>query len=188
MFSFSNIINKLIKLSSKHDFSCILYRFNKDIKKQIQDMIKAIVNDDIIYKRGDHGIEKDTHITIKWGIPFDETEELKEFLNNKKPFEIELGEISLFDNSKNDDINYDVLKIEVKSQQIHSLHKSISSNFEDEEPKRDYKPHLTLCYLKKGKCPEEILGKNRMTGTKIKVNNVLFIDKDGKETKINLNG
>ena len=68
MISCFNIVKKIIRLCSKHDFSCILYRFDKDIKKQIKDMIKEIVNDDIIYKRGDHGIEEDTHVTVKWGI------------------------------------------------------------------------------------------------------------------------
>lgn len=186
---YASIINKLIKLCSrKHDYSCILYRFDKEIKKQVQDMIKEIVNDDIIYKKGDYGIEKDTHVTIKWGITTNEVDEFKDFLKQKKSFEIELGNLSLFDNSKHNDISYDVLKIEVKSTQIHNLHKSISNNFETEETHKDFKPHITLCYLKKGKCPQEILGKNRLTGTKIKIDNLLFIDKNSKETKISLLG
>lgn len=58
--------------------------------------------------------------------------------------EAELGETKVFEND-----DYDVLVVEVKSDGLNKINKTLSDNLEYTNSYDGYKPHLTIAYLKK---------------------------------------
>lgn len=191
-----NVKESLIKSFSRkqetYDYSCVLFDIPKDIAKKAQEICIENIMDEVLYEidesHGDdikYGRETDSHVTIKWGLHTDDPEEVRELLENFPAFEIKLGKISLFE-SKDTKEEYEVLKIEVIGSDLRRLNKKISETFKVTDTHKEYKPHMTLCYIKKGKCPKVLLGDCKLTGKKIKIKEVLFSDKKGNKTKFKL--
>jgi hypothetical protein len=92
-----------------------------------------------------HGLENEPHITIKYGI---HDQKFEPFLKKIKftPVKFSFSNISLFENE-----NYDVLKFDVKSKQLHELNKMVSENFQCTDTFPNYHPHSTIGYLLPGK-------------------------------------
>lgn len=100
----------------------------------------------------EYGFEITPHVTVLYGIKEDKDyfgirEKLKDF----GEFEFEIGEVSGFRNDKNP---YDVLIIKINSKPLEDLHKLLKENFENNYKFPEYKPHMTLAYVKKGACKE----------------------------------
>lgn len=139
---------------------------------------KDNISDENLYIDENKGRETKPHVTILYGLHINDPKEMKEFIN-EKPFSIKLGNISKFEC-----LHYDVIKIDVTSQELMKLNKKIASNF-DVTSKHEYSPHLTIAYIKKGTC-NELVGDNTFKNIIIKVNDIYFCDKDRNHTKIKL--
>lgn len=106
------------------------------------------IPDDDLYtdEDGESGREQEQHITVKYGLlAKDVPEELYEIVESTAPFQIELGNVSLFTNDK-----FDVVKIDVKSPELMALNKRISEAIPHEDSYPTYVPHVTVAYVKKG--------------------------------------
>lgn len=93
------------------------------------------------------GLEYEAHTTILFGFHDgvnvdDVIKEVGEYV--KKPIKIEIKNLSCFENEK-----YDVLKFDVESPELRELNKIIKEKFEHTSTFPDYKPHITVAYLKK---------------------------------------
>jgi hypothetical protein len=98
-------------------------------------------------EKGGCGREKEPHITVKYGVPMPTpSEELRAIVHSFRPFSIQLGGVSLFENDL-----FDVVKLDVISEQLHELNGQISAAFPVESKFKDYIPHATIAYVKKGK-------------------------------------
>jgi len=100
-----------------------------------------------------YGIETDPHITILYGIHKDvsDDEVLKMFSNIKKSdFDISADGVDCFYNK-----DYDVLKMNVKSNKLNELNK-LARKLKHTSTYPDYKPHLTIGYFLKGKSNEYV--------------------------------
>lgn len=168
-----NTLKLLFAKKKKFDKSIVMFRLPSDIKKEVINICKNNIIDEAL---NDEGRDEDSHITIKWGLLTNDIEDFKDFFNDTKPIEIELGEISLFEQD-----DQDVIKIDIKSSALHRLNKKITDAFENETTYKDYKPHITLCYIKKGKCPESLLGKCKLTGKKIIIDKIIFQNQYGED-------
>ena len=132
------------------------------------DLLSKINSDDLFKDDTDrYGLETEPHCTILYGIHSDVSDEdiLSNFSNLKKSqFDIEINGVDCFYNK-----DYDVLKLNVKSNMLNQLNDSAKSlPYTNTYP--DYKPHITIAYLKKGKG-------NLYVSTTFKSNLDNFIDK-----------
>lgn len=175
------------KKQDKHEFGCLMFELPKDISNEIKEICKKNIADEILYfEKGDkegYGRETIIHTTVKFGFNRDDSKELKEFVKEIPRFEIKLGEVSLFENKKE---GYDVVKVGVISRDLHRINKKISEMFDVTDTHKEYKPHITLCYIKHGKCPESFLDEFKLTDKKIIVSEFVFSDKSDKRTKMKL--
>ena len=150
---------------------CIM--LSTDIKNWKKDYLDKIDEDDIYdTKDKDYGLETMPHITVVYGLLADEIskqikeEEIYPLLENLKPFEISGVSISLFENE-----DYDVLKIDVEpNKELLKLRKKLLE-YPNEQSYKDYHPHITISYLKKGK------GKKYIKKMKLDEPIVINIDK-----------
>lgn len=93
------------------------------------------------------GRETEQHVTVLYGLT-DPTppEALMHIVQTTKPFLVEFGGISVFENPK-----YDVIKLDVISEELHNLHMEIRRSCPNENKFPDYIPHCTIAYVQKGK-------------------------------------
>lgn len=95
------------------------------------------------------GLERNPHITVLYGL-----EEEKDYFDIRRicegmgDVEFEVGKISAF---RNPEMPYDVLILEIISPELHELHHSLRQ-FPNQCTFPDYKPHMTLGYIKKDSC------------------------------------
>ena len=128
----------------KHNHGCMMLFLEV---KNIEQLFEEIDEKDIFTKKDDdgYGIEKDTHVTIKFGFTDKVSDhEIMNICRDKKFDDVQLSEISLFENEE-----FDVLKIDVQSETLTKLNKQLSK-FPNEDKYPDYHPHSTIAYIKKG--------------------------------------
>lgn len=98
----------------------------------------------------DDGRELNPHITIRYGFdPSVSAGEVAACLKDAGPIRYWLGSVSLFrgaDNGK----DYDVLKADVESADLHKLHKKLAQ-LPHTDTHKEYKPHATIAYVKAGR-------------------------------------
>jgi hypothetical protein len=136
-------------LEDTYDRGCLMLSLPKAQADFIQDWGRLHIPDDALYIEDDgYGREKDTHVTVKWGILLSEpNDKLKEIANTTKPFPVRIGRVSLFKNDK-----YDVVKLDIVSPGLRALNARIRGTIPNEETYPTYKPHCTVAYVKKGSC------------------------------------
>lgn len=92
-------------------------------------------------------IEPYLHTTIAYGfVDTVSGQDVLDYVEDKLPLVLRLGTVSRFANDR------DVLKIDVESPALCQLHHDLCEHFGDEldVTYKDYKPHLTLAYVKPG--------------------------------------
>jgi len=94
-----------------------------------------------------YGLENKSHITLLYGLHKGVSlKDVEDSLTNINiPAKLKLTKISLFENEK-----YDVLKFDVKIDSLGKINKKLSELPYTSEYD-EYKPHVTIAYLKKGK-------------------------------------
>lgn len=131
------------------EYGCLMVGYQTP--KIITDIQDKIDKKDIYYgetpeEKNDYGLEKESHVTIAYGFDPDVTsDQLKEFLPDLDDCKGVLVRISLFINE-----NFDVLKCDVKSNVLNKTNEKIQNKFELHTKYKDYHPHMTIGYLKKG--------------------------------------
>lgn len=164
----------IICISKKNDYSWVYINLSKEIEELMLDFKEKIEKEDIFEK------EEDVcdHVTIKYGLKTDDPKDPKSRLEDEKGGEFYLGESSIFETEK-----YDVVKIEVESEDLKRIHDRLNElPHEDKYP--DYKAHATIAYVKKGK-GKKYVGKFKIDKA-FKFKEVYFGDKQKKNHKIKL--
>jgi 2'-5' RNA ligase len=137
---------QFIKESSGYEYGCVMV----EVPVSNWDEITSIIDPEDIYtESGDdnYGIQKNPHLTLLYGIHDDVTPEQVQsvFDNFDGDINIEVNGIDIFENEK-----FDVVKFNVNPQgSLQELHDKLSQ-FPNSNQFNDYKPHITLCYTKKG--------------------------------------
>lgn len=133
---------------SKYEYGCALIRFEPSKLKDLQNQIKL---KDFSYQVI-RPLEVQYHTTLLYGIHHNETsvDEVVKIVKSHEYRNLEAFNLSVFNNDE-----YDVLKYEVKGGGVYEANSDISklkhtNNFPD------YKPHMTLAYLKPGKGEEYV--------------------------------
>lgn len=114
----------------------------------IKDLQKKIPSRELYTEEDneDYGLEKQSHVTLVPCLDNDiDIDKLKSYLKPIKEYDIVLTDISKFECEK-----FDVLKCAVKSKALKDTNKEIVDKFETHSEYKDYNPHMTIAYMKKG--------------------------------------
>lgn len=135
------------------DYGCLMLDMPKEKDTLIKHFVEETIDKDNLYysKEFDYvqGIPKNFHITVKFGLYEMDESKLKDFY---KPIVIEFGPIIKFKQ-----LEYDVLVVELISDDLMNLNKEICKNFKNYTT-FEYKPHMTLAYVKQG-AHDDLVGK-----------------------------
>ena len=145
------------------DYACLMLdykvpEFITEIQKSIPKEELYLGENENEIKNNTYGIENETHVTICYGLENDvKFEDLKEYLFPINDYKTILVDVSMFDNP-----NFDVLKVAAKCPIAAKSNKLIMDNFDVHTEYKDFNPHMTIAYLKKGfgeKYKKDILNK-----------------------------
>jgi 2'-5' RNA ligase len=173
------MISLKLLLEGRYDYGCLMGIIDEEISRKILDFNYNLIEDKHLYKDGkNYGREHHPHVTIKYGFTKSYTEkQMKKMLGKIKPFKVKVTEIDIFENDK-----CDVIILNIKSDVLEKLNKKFSElPNEDEYP--NYKPHITLAYVKKGTGKKFI--KNSKTFSNVPIKYIQYSDK-GEKTFYNL--
>jgi 2'-5' RNA ligase len=134
--------------------------------------------DEDLYEQPGYGREEELHVTVLFGLHTDSPAIAKEIARRTEPFTVELGEMSLF----TDNPSFEVLKIEVKCPELHELNTLFRKRAEYTNKHPDYKPHVTVAYLKKGR-GWKYEGVDEFDGMLFEPDVLIFSDRDRRQTK-----
>jgi hypothetical protein len=123
-----------------------------DIGQHVISWGKLNIPDDALYVEDDGGCGRETeqHISVLYGLKEAEpSEALADLIGTTKPFLIELGGVSIFENEK-----YDVVKLDAISEELTNLSDQIRRTCPNENKFPDYQGHVTIAYVKPGRGKE----------------------------------
>ena len=175
---------RLAKKGASHSKSSLQYNLPEEVSKVILKWSKENIPEEELYTgEEDMGREDEIHITVFYGILDEEPQSTVSILeeNNIKPFPVRLSEITAFQ----DKPEYDVLKIDIESPELHRIHKLVEKNLDTKNDYPEYIPHLTLAYLKKGYA-DKYIGNKDFQGISTIADTLEFSSKDGSKTDIKL--
>jgi 2'-5' RNA ligase len=166
-----------LEKSNVYNYGCVMLYL--DIKDWSS--ITSIIDINDIYSPDDtYGIEDEPHLTLLYGLHKEvKDEDIKKIVDtiNKKDIEIVGEGIDIFENK-----DYDVVKISVKSDYLNELNKEFSKlPYTTDYP--DYKPHITICYVKSGTGKKYI---DKDFKQKFESDNVVYSKSNGKKITFKL--
>lgn len=131
-----------------HEYSCLLFNLPGDLAFEVRQLAEQIPHEDL----AEDGRELNPHITIKFGLHTDDTEEVRQAIQDLKPVPIQIGKASIFQGTDKDTgkPTHDVVKLDVESSALHDLNNNVSKRLECTDTHPEYKPHITLAYVKPG--------------------------------------
>jgi 2'-5' RNA ligase len=175
---------KEVKQRSKttYDFSSTQVDLPEKSASKIKDMASRIPDSEIYTDPKDpsFGREESPHVTVKYGLHTSDSKEVESIVKGNGPITAKLGKVSIFEND-----DFDVVKAEVESPQLHALNKKIAEGTQVTDTYQDYKPHVTIAYVKKGE-GKKYVGDKSLEGTEITFDSITFSSKDGKKYQIDL--
>lgn len=119
-------------------------RFIKDIQNRIGKQELYIPENP--EEKFSYGLETETHATIAPCLDNDtDLNELKKYLFPLSEYKTMISDVSIFYNDE-----YDVLKCNVRCDALHRTNAEIKKHFELHTEFKEYHPHITIAYLKKG--------------------------------------
>jgi len=157
-----------------NDYSSLRFEINGELRQDINSWGLEHINEQDVFSNPDYphlGREVNTHCTVLYNIVDTDPEQVQKVLTGEPSFEVELGELSVFEN----DI-FDVIKISVSGQGVEDLYDVASSEIDHDELYFNFNPHITIAFLKKhkGKTLMERVNKRKFTGIRVKVNELCF--------------
>lgn len=161
-----------------NEYSWVYVKLPIKIKDKLIGFGQSIDPSDLYTKEADGGIEKDSHCTVKYAILTNEFKDVKDLLKGEKKGKFYLGESSIFEQDK-----YDVVKIDVESDDLKRLHEKLN-NLPHEDKYPEYHAHATIAYLKFGK-GKKYVGKFKIDKS-FTFDELFFGDQDKKDHKIKL--
>jgi len=131
-------------------YGCLMIYLNdKQLVEDVNQWCNENIQKDMYHEMNDKW-DDGLHITCQYGFKDITINDITKFITAiiKEPIKIELDKISKFENGE-----YDVIKVDVNSPDLHKLSDNIRNQFKNqlEITFPDYHPHMTLAYVKKGK-------------------------------------
>lgn len=167
--------------------------FSKEQVKPFSDFRSTVIDKNDIADKADlppyakDGINIEPHITLKYGLHTTNAADVEPILKGEKPIEVTLGKTGVFKGADkkipgtDKPLPYDVVTVEVDSPDLARLNKKISDNAKVTDTFNEYKPHVTIAYVKAG-MGEKYANRTDFEGQKFTFDGVKFspADKSGK--------
>ena len=166
-----------------YTYSSVQFDLPETISKRIIRWGSHHMSDDEVFQDPEdpsYGRENRIHVTVLYGIHDAKPDGVQNLVKNLSPFYIKLKSTSIFSCPK-----FDVLKLGVESEELHKLHNRLRSNLDVTLTFPDYKPHVTVVYLKKGE-GEKYAGDDTFDGIMVKVDKLVFSSKEGFKKPVSL--
>jgi 2'-5' RNA ligase len=168
-------------ITADYDYASTQVNLPGDIAKRIMDWGKENIPDEEVSNADDtQGREDSPHITILYGIVDDSPRQVIDLFQGEPQVTATLGKVSLFEND-----DYDVVKISVESEDLAAFQKLLWDEVEHESDYPEYKPHVTIAYVKPGS-GSLYSGVTEFEGTEVTFDTVVFSPSDGEKTNIRL--
>ncbi len=171
------------KIEGDYSYSSTQVNVKDPLSQEIMDWGQENIPDADLYTDDNMGREDTPHITVLYGIVTQEADEVIEVLAEEGPAKATLGKISLFENSD----DYDVVKIDIESEDLSRLNKLLADNLENENDFPEYKPHITIAYVEQGS-GKLYSGSSEFEGREVSFDQIRFSTKDEESTFIDLTG
>lgn len=165
-------------LSDTLKFSSVQINVPKNITKKIMDWSTQEIEDDDLYEEPGYGREEESHVTVLYGLHTDSPAIAKEIAKRTEPFTLELRKVSLFI----DNPLFEVMKISIRCSEIHELNSLFRKKTEYTNKHDDYKPHITIAYIKKRK-GWRYDGVDVFEGLMFQADTLIFSDRHRNQTK-----
>lgn len=168
----------------KYEYSSVHIDVPNPLADKMIDWGKEKIKDSDIYVSQidpSCGREDEMHVTLLYGIHSETSEEITKIISGHKPISVKLGKIDVFTNPD----KFDVVVVKVISDDLDELNHKLTKNVEFTSKYKEYKPHITLAYVKKGK-GWKYHGLDKWKGQQFEMDYVVFSSKNGTKQKINL--
>ena len=176
MISLRRIIARFRERLS-YDFSSTQCNMPPNLSNEIYQWGKDNITDDEIAPTEKRQPLDDIHVTLKYGIHTIDFTAARDLIQTIGPIDIELGPITKF----NSNPEFDVIKIDVESADLHRLNKILSDSMKVTDTYPVYQPHITIAYVKKGTCGH-LVGREDFSKRKVTLDGVTFSGKDNRKT------
>jgi len=172
--NFDSLFKLLCEGTAPRSYSCLMLDC-PSIYSYIKDIHDVIDPADVYDSEAGHSLEKETHITVKYGI---HTCDVSEVFTKIKliPVTYKIKGLSLFQNDK-----FDVLKFDIESKDLHKLNKQVCDNLDTTDKFPTYSPHCTVGYLKCGTGKYYTKIKSDVIGKTFTSNRFIFSDKNSNK-------
>jgi hypothetical protein len=164
------------KKNKTYDRGCAMLYFDFPDFNKLADQIE----ESDIYTEEGYGIETEPHVTLLYGFePEVEESEIKKIIDEIDFSSVKINKASLFENE-----DYDVLKFTASSPELFVANKKLKVlPHQNDYP--DYKPHLTLAYLKSGRGKKYVEKFSGMSWN-LKPKYVVYSKPDGQKIKMKI--
>lgn len=164
---------------AKYNYASTQFNVSKRIAELALDMNQYLQDEDLT----ENGRENEPHVTIRYGLDKDCVAEVLKRIIGIGPIQIRYGDVSLFERD-----DFDVVKVDVISDDIHHLNNAIKDlALKDDFAATGYHPHLTLGYVKAGKGKKYLdIIPPLLKGRRETFVSFFFCDTDGEKYKIKL--
>lgn len=167
---------QFLEEKAEHEFSSTQVNLPEPIAGKIRRWGHQFVADEDVDPK--EGREDEVHVTVLFGLHADEPDEVEEALEGTGPVRLTLGKTSIFECAE-----YDVVKLDVESEDLHRLNKKLADCCQHTQTHPTYKPHCTISYVKKGR-GKKYVGNDKFAGTSVEINEVLFSNKNRVKTAV----
>ena len=164
--------------NKRKKFGCVMTYLNTDEKNwgKVQEVIE---DKDLYLPKGEeefYGRELKPHVTILFGLHSDIPDtDIEEEINKIKSPTIKLGKVSSFTNK-----DFDVLKYDIESEDLHELNKKFTK-FPHTTDYPNYHPHCTIAYVNKGMAEQYIKKLNELDEIEITPSKIVYSKADGEK-------
>jgi hypothetical protein len=172
-------------LNKVYSFSSLQLNFNNYISSLVLQFSNIYIKDSYLYFDDDGGCgrENQIHCTVLYGIESSSSYKIRKIVNKFKEFSVTLNKITFFEQE-----NCDVMKIDVDSDYLHEMNSIVKKNVDYQNNYKEYVPHCTIAYLKKGIKENLKFDENHFIGLSQTVYDLEFSSKDGSRELIKLKG
>ena len=131
------------------------------------------------------GLEKLPHLTVLWRLRDEDRERVKKLVAQFGPLTATFGDVTFFPATETG--GADVLKLDIDSKDAMRLNRLLRQLLPvyHVSPQVDYKPHVTVAYLKRGK-GEKYVGEALFTGRTCHMRVLEFVDTKEQRSSIAL--
>ena len=118
---------------------------------------------------------------MRYGLSTTDATKLQKAFKDFGPIEADMENVSIFEGDK-----YDVVKVDIDSEALRKANALVGDTEAlPGETFKDYKPHATIAYVKKGE-GKKYVGDKFFSGEKVTINEILLRDKNDKTHIIKL--